>query len=198
VAAVRQGPVNDSELETFTQRRWRDLDRPVSARVTHVVVTTGKTCDRAHARRSIERVAAALKPGQNVEAFRTAAKSIDVAPCERKVEDLDPVTPDGRTVGASEGAYVAKFAEAANALVAVGQQSGIVETEFGFHVLLLTERLPERRVSKEERRALLLGEVRRERGKAMMHEVLQAARAEVAPEVKSEANALMGLLQEVP
>ena len=45
-------------------------------------------------------------------------------------------------LGESEKQIADSFAEAANALARAGDQSPVVRTPFGFHVILLIERLP--------------------------------------------------------
>jgi hypothetical protein len=195
--AREKGDAGEEELERFTQLHWWELDRPVSSRVTHVVVRVPEGDDRTKARVVATRLSHALRKAGNKERFREIAEAADGEGFELKVEDLKPVTPDGRVydpsqpprLGARPQRYAQAFAEGANAIANLGEVSDVVETSFGFHVLLLTERLADQRVAADERRRRLRAEIESYRARETERRLLDAARANTRIELDPAAMA---------
>jgi hypothetical protein len=174
--ADRAGPVTDEELERVMQRRWLDLDRPEGFRVVHAVVRVKAGADDV-ARGRAEAVARALReavlpvaemaksmvsrdqPDPAVGAFKRLAEAVPRDGFEVKVEELPPIAADGRLMTPEGGAVEKPFAEGASKLDGRGAFSDIISTSYGFHVLLLLERIPEALVSLEERRLRVREEV---------------------------------------
>ena len=94
-----------------------------------------------------------------------------------------PTGPDGGDLGwFGRGMMVAEFEEAAFAL-SIGEISGIVETEYGFHIILLTDRKdayqPELDEVIDPVRADVVEETQNERLQAWFDEVYAAAEFEI-------------------
>lgn len=195
--ADRAGPVTDEELERVMQRRWLDFDRPEGFRVVHAVVRTKTDADEATRRRA-EGVARAVReavmsaadtakttspvhdrPDPVVDAFRRAVDGVSKDGFEVKVEDLPPVAADARLLSPDGGGLEKAFAEGAAKLDARGALSEIVSTSYGFHVLLLLERIPEARVPVEERRQKVREEVLWMRSSAARKQLLDRLRPDV-------------------
>lgn len=195
--ADRAGPVTDEELERVMQRRWLDMDRPEGFRVVHAVVKTKTGADEA-TRRQAEVVARALREAVApvaetakttspvhdradpvVEAFRRAVDSVSKDGFETKVEELPPIAADARLLSPDGGVVEKAFAERASKLEARGALSEVVSTSYGFHVLLLLERIPEARVPLEERRQRVREEVLWMRSSAARKTLLDRLRSDV-------------------
>ncbi len=175
--AEQAGPATDAELERVLQRRWLELDRPEGFRVVHAVVRLKENVDDATRERAkvvASAVREAVKPAAEmakttpmprnaadpvVDAFKKAVDGIAHEGFEIKVEALDPVTADGRVLSLAGGGYEKPFAEGASKLASRGELSELVLSSYGVHVLLLLERIPEARTSREEMRQIVREEV---------------------------------------
>jgi hypothetical protein len=196
--ADRIGPVTDEELERVMQRRWLDLDRPEGFRIVHAVVRIKADADEATRVRA-EVVARAVReaalPVADMAKSKSASRedgvdpivdafkrAVDAAPhdgFEVKVEALPPIAADARMLSPDGGGVEKEFAEGASKLDARGALSDIVSTSYGFHVLLLLERIPEARVSLEERRRSVRQEVLWMRAAALRAKLLERSRRDV-------------------
>jgi PPIC-type PPIASE domain len=166
------GPPSDDEVRTLTELRWPELDRPPSVMTTHAVVLVKTPADDAPARALATELAAALQGVRTGDELIARAQAFPKQGRELTAEHLPPVTPDGsmwdpnaRPPKALPGKLDADFTRAAQALQNAGDQSGVVKSSFGYHVILLDERYPELRVPLEERRVMLADEAYSRRAK---------------------------------
>lgn len=161
--AQAQGAPTDDEIAVLTRERWVDLDRPSSARTTHALVMVKDAKEKARARVLADRIADATRASANGAEFKKLAEAVPRGGLLVRVEPLPPTTADGRAFDPADPTVKQRFdedfARAANAIVRVGTNSPVVETKFGFHVIHLVERLPEKRVPIDQRRALLYDEI---------------------------------------
>lgn len=212
-AAEARGPVTDAELDEVTARHWTELDRPDAARAVHAVVTL-KPDAPADARAAasslaeairgavskIAEAAAAPPPPRDprgpedpaVTAFRKAATEVPRGDREVRVEALPPVVADGRIVSEGGGRFDETFARAAVQLQRRGEVSSVVETPFGYHVLLLLERVPGSTVPREERRRMVRDEVMSMRARAEKEKLIGDLRSNVA--TNRDVDALLALV----
>jgi len=130
--------VTDTEVEKYYGHHRSDYERPVEISVSHILVTTEPEA---------ESVLARLKQG---EAFDAMARAIS--------KDPGSVAHGGKLKPFRRGGLVPEFEDAAFPLK-VGEVSGIVKTQFGFHIIrkLAEKQLPPRSLAdaKEEIRAKL-------------------------------------------
>ncbi len=157
--ARAQGPPRDDEVELLTRERWIDLDRPSSVRTTHAIVLVNEPSEKARARALANRIADATRAATSGDEFKKLAEAVPPGDLKVRVESLSPTTADGRAFEPNDPSKLQQFdenfARAANAIAKVGTNSGVTESRFGFHVIHLVERLPEKRVPIDERRKLL-------------------------------------------
>jgi hypothetical protein len=189
-----QGPPTDEEVAAATERRFWELDQPPLLRTTHAVVVA-KPEDDGRARALAERIHAAVAAAHDAVSFRVAAEAIPRGGLEVQVQDLDPVARDGRAVDPAKppppGSTVARFADdyvaAAYAIPELGGKSPVVKTEFGYHVILAVERIPEKRTPLEERRSLLAPEILAARAEKLRDELLGSIRKSMPVDVERAA-----------
>ncbi len=199
------GPATDAELGELMAERWPEFDRPASVRTAHAVVLVKKPEDAAPARALAERLAASLRGVATTAEFLERARAFPAPlPLSIVAEQLSPVTPDGRMwePGARPGTQFPSldldYTRAAHALENPGDQSPVVKSAFGYHVILLEERLPERRVPLEERRALLQGDVVTRRAKKLFEGTVTRLRQATPVEVERNADSLTALVSAAP
>lgn len=203
-AAEAQGPVTDAELQLLTAERWVDLDRPVSVRVSHAVALRPAQGDAAPAlavARAIESALRELQDLRDPQVFLRAARAVPAGDVQVRAERLPYLTADGRGISTERqrgpaGQFDPTFTQAANRLEAPGELSPIVETRFGYHLILLEERLPERRLSAQDRRVVLTPEVLTRRSDALRRELVTALKASTHVEVRRDAEQQTAKLSE--
>mgnify|MGYP000846924136 CR=1 FL=1 len=213
VASVRaEGPPTDAELAVWTERLYYSLDRPESFRTVHVVVRVPPEAEAskwAAAEAVAEAVARRVAPSAQLaretpsgtpagpadpveQRFLELARDTPADGFELVVEPLPPVAADGLTVQ-PEGRqpFDAAFVREATSLEARGSLSRPFRSAFGWHVVLLLEKLPAVRVPLEERRRLLAADVWDERIRARRAALLTQLRAEVPIEIERSADKLL-------
>lgn len=212
-AAEARGPVTDAELDAVTARHWTQLDCPEAARTVHAVVMLEKDAPpdaRAAASALAEAIrgavaevadtAAGTEPQRDprgpedpaVTAFRRAATAVPKGDRDVRVEALPSVVADGRVVSEGGGRFDEAFARAALKLERRGDVSPVIETRFGFHVLLLLERIPAQTYPREERRAMVREEVMSTRARVEKDRLLGRLRPSVV--IQPDADALLALV----
>lgn len=202
---ARTRPITDEEVRTFTERNWLDMDRPVARKTMHAVVMPEDPKDPAQAAKADEiakRIAEAAASAKDAETFRKKAEAVDGEGMKVLVQDLEPVTRDGRVAdlknrpppGAPPRSYAEEFAEAVFEIEAVGEQVGPFRSPFGSHVALLVSVQPERRFDFERRRQMLAEEIHTHRAKERMDELIASLRAKTTTEVVRNADTMLQLV----
>lgn len=202
-----EGAPTDDEVRALTAERWPELDRPPSVRTTHAVVLAKNPGDDAPARALAVTLAAAVQGAKDAGDFRERARTVKDprGSLEVRAEDLPPVTPDGRLWDPDErppkplaGSLDLAFTRAAHTLAQVGDQSPVVKTPFGYHVIFLAERYPPVEVSLEERRSRLEADVLTRRAKHALDALVARLRSQTSVVTERSADALTGLIPVAP
>jgi len=115
------GPVelSSEEIQTYWEKSRSTYDTPEQVRASHILV---KTEDEAKA------ILAELEAGKD---FATLARE--------KSTDTASAKQDGDLGWFGAGTMVKEFEDAAFSL-AIGQRSGIVPTQYGYHIILVTDK----------------------------------------------------------
>ncbi len=146
--------VSEDELKSYYEQNMARLSNLEERRVSHILITadaSAPAAEREKARAKAEKLLAEVK--QSPDKFADLARQNSQDPgSAAKGGDLDFF---GR------GAMVKPFEEVAFSLKK-GDTSNVVETEFGFHILRLTDVKAPKQKTFEESRATLEADVRRQ------------------------------------
>ena len=132
--------VSEKESRAYYDSNLGSFKKPEQVRASHILIKVDPGADeakKAEARTKIESLQAKLKNGED---FGAVAKEYSEGPSGPKGGDLGFF---GR------GQMVKPFEETAFSMKP-GQVSGMVETRFGYHLIMVTERTPESTLSYEE------------------------------------------------
>jgi len=132
--------VSEKESRAYYDGNLESFKKPEQVRASHILIKVDPGADeakKAEARTKIESVQAKLKNGED---FGALAKEYSEGPSGPKGGDLGFF---GR------GQMVKPFEETAFSMKP-GQVSGMVETRFGYHLIMVAERTPESTLSYEE------------------------------------------------
>ncbi|MBF0118806.1 MAG: peptidylprolyl isomerase [Desulfobacterales bacterium] len=129
--------VTPEDLKSFYDKNPQKFLRPEMARASHILIKVDKGVDKEKAKKQIEGILEKVKKGED---FANLAKQNSQCPSAAQGGDLNYFD---RT------RMVKPFSDAAFALK-IGEASGIIETEFGYHIIKLTDKKPESTVSFDE------------------------------------------------
>ena len=155
-ALGRQEPVSDAEVKKLYESRASQYRVPEERRVSHILIAVpadAKPAQREAAHKKAEEILAELR--KSPQRFAELAKKYSQDPgSAQKGGDLGLF---GR------GMMVKPFEDAAFGLKE-GETSGIVESEFGYHIIKLTGIQPARARPLDEVRPELVAEIQKKRG----------------------------------
>jgi peptidyl-prolyl cis-trans isomerase C len=124
--------VNDAEALAYYEGNKADYNTPEEVKASHILIKvapSASTEEKAAAKEKAEKLLKQVKEGGD---FAALAKDNSDCPSKAKGGDLGFF---------ERGTMVKEFADAAFAMQ-VGQVSDIVETQFGYHIIKVTDRKP--------------------------------------------------------
>ncbi|WP_406626084.1 SurA N-terminal domain-containing protein [Acidovorax sp. SDU_ACID1] len=165
--AVKAGiTLNEDDLRTYYKENVGRLAGKEERRASHILVNATKDAaasDREKAKARAEELLAEVR--------KTPASFAEVA---RKSSQDPGSAPSGGDLGFfGHGAMVKPFEDAVFALKK-GEISGVVETDFGYHVIMLTDIKTPRQPSFEELRASLESELKQQQAQHKFAEVAES------------------------
>jgi peptidyl-prolyl cis-trans isomerase D len=155
LAAVQKGiVVPEAELKTYYEQNMARLANLEERRVSHILINADKAApaaERDKARAKAQELLTSVQ--QSPDKFAELAR--------KNSQDPGSAAKGGDLDFFARGAMVKPFEDAAYALKK-GEISGVVETEFGFHIIRLTDIKQPKQKTFDEMRASLETDVRRQ------------------------------------
>jgi peptidyl-prolyl cis-trans isomerase C len=159
--------VSEEETRAYYDANLEYFKKPEQVRASHILIKVDPKADeakKAEARTKIESLQTKLKKGED---FGALAKEYSEGPSGPKGGDLGFF---GR------GQMVKPFEEAAFAMKP-GQVSDMVETDFGYHLIMVTDRTPEGTLPYEEVKERLKQVLQRQKFQAALAEYVETLKA---------------------
>jgi len=167
INAVRKNiSLNEQDLKSYYEQNAARLSGNEERRASHILITAAKSAPAA------EREKARARAQELLAAVRKAPDSFaDVA--RKNSQDPGSAANGGDLDFFARGAMVKPFEDAAFALKK-GEISDVVESDFGFHVIKLTDVKTPKRKSFEELRASLEEDLKNQQARARYAEAAEA------------------------
>jgi peptidyl-prolyl cis-trans isomerase C len=191
-AEVAKVPPSEAEIDDLAKKHWRDIDRPEGVRIIHAValVPTDSKSGRERAHGVAETIEKAVAGASDADDFERLAKSVaHDGDLDVRVERFAFVA-DGRAID-DDSRFDQKFVAGALSIPEVGLTSRPVESEWGWHVIRLLEKLPPRRVPREQLRVLFHDEILTLRARRALDARLAELKKRTAVEISNAATTLM-------
>lgn len=148
--------VNEQDLKTYYEQNAGRLGgQQEERRASHILLTVPKgapEADKAKVKARAEELLAQVR--KNPDSFAEVAKA--------NSQDPGSAAQGGDLDFFARGAMTKAFEDAVFAMKAKGEISGLVETEFGFHIIKLTDLKQPRQASFEEVRPQLVEQLKKE------------------------------------
>lgn len=156
VAAMQGGvALNEADLRTYYEQNAARVAGKEERRASHILVAVPKgapEADKQKARAKAEELLAQVK--KNPDSFAAVAKA--------NSQDPGSAPQGGDLDFFARGAMTKPFEDAAFGLKEKGEISGVVETEFGFHIIRLTDLKSQKPRTFDEMRPQLEADLRKE------------------------------------
>ena len=170
---ANQPAVTDAQAREFYDKNPEKFKQDEAVRASHILLKVDEQADAATKKKALARARAVLKQARGGADFAALAKKHSQDASAQQGGDLDFF---------SHGQMVAPFDQAAFALKP-GQISDIVTTQFGYHIIKVTERRPATTVTFEQAndriKQYLAGQQKQEHAQAFIEGLKKKAKIEV-------------------
>jgi peptidyl-prolyl cis-trans isomerase C len=160
--------VSDEETKAFYDKNPQRFEQPELVKASHILIKVQADApadQKAEARKKIEDIQQKVKKGED---FATLARTYSEGPSGPKGGDLDYFR---------RGQMVKPFEEAAFSLKP-GETSEIVETQFGYHLIKVSDKKPARKMTYAEVKDQLNDQLRKQKTKSETSAYIEALRKE--------------------
>jgi len=147
---------SEEDIAAFYAENAQFFDRPETVQASHILIKTDPADDEA---------AKAAKKAQMVEIQKKLAEGADFAATATESSEC-PSSRQGGDLGSfSRGQMVPEFEEAAFTQP-IGEVGPIVETQFGYHIIKVTDRKEAGKVPLDEAKEMIISRLQNEKGRA--------------------------------
>lgn len=178
--------IEDKDVAAYYEKHKSDYVKPEMVRLSHLFIAAPKdAANRAEKKAQAEQLQKTAAEAQPMD-FQAFGKLVREASDELRTKPLDG---DMRYLSKQEltDLYGTEVASAADGLKEVGQVSGVVETEKGFHILKLQGRQQALNLSVEQVKTQLQSRILYERRTQAFNDFINKLKKEQKYEVKQDA-----------
>lgn len=161
--------VTDQQAKTFYDQNQARMKQPEKVRLRHILIRVDESApeaDKAKAREKADSLLARVKGGEDFA--KLAQENSDDPGSKARGGELPPM---GR------GETVPPFEQAAFALQKPNDLSPVVQSQFGYHIIQLLERLPESQVPFEQAKGQIVQMLRQQQAQKQLEAQVQALKA---------------------
>jgi peptidyl-prolyl cis-trans isomerase C len=168
-----RAPTTDSDVRAYYQDNPDLFREPEQVKASHILILLEQGADDAERKEALSRIQAAQRKLRDGADFGETAKEFSEGPSG----------PNGGDLGFfARGQMVPPFEEAAFAMT-VGQVSDVVETQFGLHLINVTDKRPAQTIAFEEVEANIRDRLRGEQAQVVMGEYVEELRSAAEIEI---------------
>ncbi|HYO15233.1 MAG TPA: peptidylprolyl isomerase [Thermoanaerobaculia bacterium] len=161
--------VTDQQAKTFYDQNQARMKEPERLRLRHILIRVDENApeaDKQKAREKADSLLARIKGGEDFA--KLAQENSDDPGSKARGGELPPM---GR------GETVPPFEQAAFALQKPNDLSGVVQSQFGYHIIQLLERIPESQVPFEQAKGQIVQMLRQQQAQKQLEAQVQALKA---------------------
>lgn len=170
---VPKHPVSDAEVKEFYDKNPETFTQPEQARASHILIMVDAKASETERKKAREKIDALLKQVKSGADFAKVAQENSGCPSSKQGGDLGYF---------GKGQMVKPFEEAAWSLKP-GEISGVVETQFGYHIIKLVEKRPASKIPFDDVKARIADSLKRKKVGEAVNAVLEDARKKAKIEV---------------
>jgi len=176
--AQAESPVSEEEIKKYFEEHKDQFEEKEKIRVSQIMIMVPPNADPEKEKEAKVKIEQALKRAKKGEDFSKLAQEYsEGGPTAGKGGDLGYIT---------KGRMMPEFETAAFSLKNVGDISDIVKTQFGYHIIKLTDRKPAHTQSLEEARDRIVRQIEAQRRRDARQNLPQELRKKVAIEIHDE------------
>lgn len=170
---VPKQTVTDAEVKEFYDKNPETFTQPGQVRASHILITLDAKATDADKKKAKDKAEDLLKQIKAGADFAKLAQENSGCPSSKQGGDLGYF---------GKGQMVKPFEEAAFAMKP-GEVSGVVETQFGYHIIKLTERKAPSKVAFDDVKAKIADSLKRKKVSEAINTILEDAKKKAKIEV---------------
>lgn len=170
---VPKQQVTEADAKEFYEKNPQTFTQPEQVRASHILVSVDAKASEGERKKAKEKIEALLKQIKAGADFATVAKENSSCPSSKQGGDLGYFR---------KGQMVKPFEDAAWALKP-GEISGVVETQFGYHIIKLVEKKPASKMAFAEVKDKITDSLKRQKVTEAIKKLLDEAKNKAKIEV---------------
>jgi len=146
--------VSEKKIHDYYKANQKYFDQPEKIRASHILIKVDPTAKQSKKNNALKKIEDIYQKAKNGEDFGLLAKKYSQGPSSSKEGDLGFF---------SKGQMVKPFGDAAFSLKP-GEISGIVTTQFGYHIIKTIEKKPAKKTSYEDAKSQIQNLIMKQKG----------------------------------